>query len=266
MKCENIRRSHLELFDRCQLAYKFTVHDRRVPDIKVPKWAVLGWVMHKAIEEAVTSDGNLSRTFGSCLKKTISIVEEEWSSTYPDIELKNSEIPRLSMESMCRAQLMVNNASRKLMPLIMKFKDREVEVPYNIALDQGGTITMKGRIDLVLKDGDDWKIIDYKTTKSSWEHKEVPVQLLYYAIGLAIKKNAKISSVETILANLESGNIPCRRWTSKEANLLIENSVNKIEHIRAMPPEKAVGNVTSYCKTLCQYNVSCPIFRSSNFK
>lgn len=261
MKCDVVRGSHLDLFDRCQLAYRYTVHDGRVPDIKVPRWAMLGWTMHKTFETAIETGADPKKLFIDNLRSYRELARAEWASSYPNVSILDSEIPSVPERDIMRAMDMLRNFN-KFRSFIDDADSRETEIAFRIALDQEGTIVLKGRIDLVLRYGDLLKIVDYKSSKPGWEHSSVPPQLLRYAIALAITKDLPISKIETILFNLQSGNVLRRTWSAEEANGLIAQIVRRVEFIRSVHPDRATATVGSHCDTLCQYRHSCPARRA----
>lgn len=261
LRCDVIRGSHLDLFDRCALAYRFTVHDRRVPDIKVPRWALIGWIMHKTFEMVVESGGEPKKVFIKNLHDYRSIVRTEWSSTYPDVPVADSEIPEVSSDDLMRAMDMLRHFV-SFQKFIDKAISRRTEFLFEVCLDQEGTVSLRGKIDLILTVDDGLVIVDYKSSQPFWEHTEVPPQLLRYAIAVAVMEDVPVSKVETLLFNLQSGKVLRRRWTADEANAMIASIVRRVEHIRMVDPSTATGTIGSHCDTLCQYRYSCPVRRA----
>jgi hypothetical protein len=262
MKCPGIRGSHIDWFLRCPLYYRFAAHDKKPPDIMVPTWAIFGWVCHKALEISVQENIPANKAFMLCCQREKEIAREEVSQSWPDYKLTEKEIPSISSKNMIRAQKMFTNFERMRPKLFQPGDKVELETPFKVCLDEEHDIWYWGRIDVLIfkKSNDTIDNLDYKSTQPSYEYTEVPPQLLRYCVGYSLQSGIPISRMRSILFNLESGNMPTRTWTSKEANTMIDEIVEVVLKIREMPPEKAPGNVGSHCKSLCQYHPSCPAY------
>ena len=262
MRCDKIRGTHIDWYKRCQLNYRYTAHDRKMPDIIVPRWSVLGWVVHKTLEVAVTSKRYASNVFKEMIKIEKDIVREEVASTFPDYKLRDHEIPTINADGFIRGTTMMRNWDKHA-NYFWSADEAIIEEPFSVDLDPKVGAVMTGRIDLQLRFGDTIEIWDYKSTQPLYEYKKVPPQLLRYAIGICLQKDLRIKKVRSVLFNLQSGNILKRDWTAGEANGMIDHLVDVVDEIKDTPPEEAKASVGSHCRTLCQYHPSCPAYLAS---
>jgi hypothetical protein len=262
MKCPGIRGSHIDWFLRCPLYYKYVAHDKRPPDIMVPAWSVTGWIMHKTLEIAIQEGISARKAFMRCCQREKEIVREEVAQSWPDYPLADEEIPSMSGKNMLRAQTMLTNFERMRPKLFEPGDTVKLETPFKVCLDLKHDIWYWGRIDVLIFKRSTGMIdnLDYKSTKPEYEYSKVPPQLLRYCMGFSLQSGIPMKRMRSILFNLESGNMPTRTWTSKEANAMIDEIVDVVLKIREMPPEKAPGRVGSHCKLLCQYHPSCPAY------
>jgi hypothetical protein len=266
MKCEQIRGSNLDWFSKCQLNFRYTVHERMLPPILIPRWSVFGWVAHKAAELAIRENLRFSSAFEMCASDYKSIVKEEVASTWPDHVLRESEIPGIEMRSLERSIPMARHFDM-FIPSFLEDADQVLlEKPFTIDLDPDSRMLYVGRRDLMVRKGDRWYIFDWKTTIPSYEYKTVPPQLGRYAMATAIECDIPINSICTVLFNLESGNMPKRIWNAREGNAMIDDLIATVTKIRSMDPGDAKPTVGSHCDKLCQYHPLCHAWRTSSAK
>lgn len=265
MNCPGIRGSHIDWFLRCPMYYKFVAHDKIPPDIMVPKWAVTGWVAHKALEIAVEEDIPANKALTRCLQMEKEIVREEVGQSWPDYPLADKEIPTLDMKNMLRLNRMMANFEAMRPKLFSSGDEVMLETPFKVCLDEDHDIWYWGRIDVLIIKPELGMIdnLDYKSTRWDYEYKEVPPQLLRYCTAYSLQEGIPMKKMRSVLFNLETGNMPTRIWSSQEANDMIDEIVEVVLQIRAMDPDEAPGCVGSHCKLLCQYYPSCPAYNEA---
>jgi choline dehydrogenase-like flavoprotein len=258
MRCSPTRGSHLDLFDRCELAYRRTVHDRDVPDVKVPRWAALGWLIHEALRDAVELDVPADMTLRSKTRDYREVVRRGWASSYPDVPLDDREIPRLPRSDAARAARMISNFERLRPDLVWDDSAKEAEFIFSYFLDEARSVRVYGTIDLIMTRADgSIRILDYKSGRPRWCSREVPAQLLRYAVALAATRGVPLRSIQAVLVNLESGEAIAKTWSSDEGNEMLGRMLAKVRSIQAVDPKRAAAKTGGHCDTLCQFRSSC---------
>jgi hypothetical protein len=77
-----------------------------VPDILVPEWAQLGWLIHKACQESFETGASIYTTWPMVVSKRHEIVEEEVTSSWPNVKIPFQSIPPLTTAQLVRAKAM----------------------------------------------------------------------------------------------------------------------------------------------------------------
>lgn len=257
MTTNDVRGSHIDLFDRCPYAFYTTVIAKRTPDIKVPRWAMIGWCAHDALRVAAANDASAKDELRRALASYKEICRREWASEWPDIPIDDYDIPVPNGETSTRGMRMMGNFELFRKKILTGTTDIQVERPFRICLDENGTVGYKGRIDYTAWVNSELVVIDYKSGRPEWEHKEVPVQLLRYAIAISVLESVPIATIRTIVLNLESGRAFERRWTAKEANIMVASMLGKIDVMQSVDRGNAAGRVGGHCRAICSYRPSC---------
>lgn len=240
--------------------YRLLVEERAVPDIKIFKWASLGWIMHLVCEKCINDlSVGVMDEFLKNIKNQKEICRNEWSQSWPDVPLYDDEIPPLEEKQILRGYVMVRNIEifrRKL--LALNPLSIECERGFSIFLDKEKQLEFHGRIDAVIKfkDGSCW-ILDYKSSQPRTEHKVVPPQLERYGIAISKMDNIPISKIKGVIFNLESGNVIEREFSAATANKLLNEMVDTICQIKDCDPEAARPITGIYCFPLCPYQKKC---------
>ncbi len=110
---------------------------------------------------------------------------------------------------------------------------------------EGANIT--GKFDILLKDGDSFKIIDYKTRKSEIDFDGIQITIYKYAVEKLFNKKAT-----PLIISIFDGEIRTEKFTETEYKELINAVRAKIREMKQLVSEKIIPKRTAE-KEICKH-------------
>lgn len=250
MLIEHISVSRMNLADECEQRYKYKYHLKIASPEPTPMYFDYGKAIHKIIEVHTTSKG----------KKDINHIAKDVMSGKIPLEY-NKTCPQIPLEYKRR----LPHHLKAYMKLAEKIgTDGLVEYNFKFDLDPPNKRYALGFIDRIIKKGDDFFILDWKTTKKGpWRDDKHSVkyniQLQAYARVIQKEFNADPQKITTALYFLEGGELIGANYTEKTLELA-ENKLREAhKRIQLADPDHVQGNVGPHCKR-CEYRKMCPFY------
>lgn len=248
--CEHISVSRKQTWQSCQQAYKFRYHLKIKPEGPVQPYFTYGKLVHKIAEVYVQEQGqrNIEDIAIDCLNGTIEIE-------------KNEPPPVLDAEYKKKLPEHIRN--------IKKFTDRigydgHLEYPFRLELNPPSEFFMVGFIDRLIIRGDQYFIIDYKTTKKGFWRKNantIRTDLQLRAYGRVVQRmfNAKPENIRAALYYLEGGDLVSTKFNQESLLTAEEELFNAYQEIVNTHPNDVYGRVGDQCKR-CDYKKICHFY------
>jgi CRISPR/Cas system-associated exonuclease Cas4 (RecB family) len=260
MLLEHLSHSRMNLFEECELKYKFKYHEKIKLDEPEPIYFLYGKIIHKFAEEFVKEKGKRSAT---------SIIQDILQGTMPLERKEGGDYgrPKLPPEYASRIPIEVNNVCKIIKKLGF---EGDVEWPFNYDLDPPNGKNIVGFIDrlIPLHDGKKFVIVDYKTTKAGpWRKNQQSIkydmQLKIYA--RIVQKHFNISG-ENIAACLhyvmDNSTVGVSNFNDNDlerTEKILLDAYNQIEEIK---PEQARPNIGQHCYR-CEFKKLCSPYKNS---
>lgn len=257
MNIEHISVSRKGVWDLCQEQYKFKYHLKVIPDGEEPFYFVYGKIVHKIAEEYVEAGGK--KLIQECATDVITGKVEIEKSKNPNEPGRKA--PPIPMEYKRRLPEHMS-AIKKITDQIGFDGKREYEFKYDLDPPHNRLVT--GFIDRLIIRGDNYFIVDYKTTKKGNFRKtpqniKYDLQLRTYARVVQREFGAKPENIKAALYYLEGGNLIATGFTDKSLLSAEAELLEAYRQIEALPPEKAYGNVGFHCNR-CDYRKRCKFY------
>ena len=254
MNINHISVSRISVFRECSAKYRFHYHTKTPSPTEEPYYFTYGKIVHKISECYVSAKGD--RTIGEVtqdvLNGTISLERDE----------KNKK--KLILPAEYKKKLPEHLAAIHKLTKQIGF-DGEVEKPFEYDLDPPHNRIAKGFIDRVIRKGDNFFLLDYKTSKKNFYRKNSSniskdLQLRTYARVIQREYKVPAKNIRTALYYLEQPElIGC--IFSEESLASVEKELLEVyKQIESMPEDQAWGNVGEWCKR-CDYRPICPFYR-----
>lgn len=256
MNINHISVSRKLVWDECKVKYRYKYHLQVPSPEEEPFYLVYGKIVHKIAEEFVRARGE--RTLDEIKSDVLDgriLVEE-----YGGEEVK---APTLPFEY--RMRLTEHLGSIKKLTSQIGY-DGELEWPFEYDLDPPHGKKVVGYIDrMIRKGGDNFFIIDYKTTRRGrWRKDENSIrydlQLRTYARIIQKEFNVPAENIRTALYYLEGGNLIGAKFTDQSLESAEEELLECYDDIKNTEPESVWGRTGDHCKR-CDYRSMCPFFK-----
>ncbi len=250
MNIEHISISRQNLWSECQAKYRFKYHYKTKSQEPEPFYFIYGKMVHKIAEEYVAAKGNTS--IGEIAKSVIS----------GKIEIeKGKKAPKLPSEYIKKLPNHLRSVERFTEQAGF---DGEREYYFKYDLDPPNKKCVTGFIDRIIVKGDQFWIIDYKTSKAGWYQKDYKnitkdIQLKCYARVVQKEFGAKPENIKAALIYLE--NYKIIGATFSEASLIRaeQDLLETYLEIEAKHPDQVLGSVGEWCQR-CEYRKVCPFY------
>ena len=250
MLIESISVSRTKLYEECEQKYKYKYHLKIPSPEPTPVYFDYGKVVHKIIEEHTLGRGK--KAINDCIKSVMSgEVELEPGKTCPDLPLEyKNKLP---------------GHIKAYMRLAEKIgTDGMVEWKFQIDMDPPHGRYMLGFIDRLIQKGDEFFILDWKTTKKGpWRENKYTVkeslQLQTYCRVVQKTFGADPSKIRAGLYFLEGGELIGASYTEKTLDAVEKKLCETHKAIKATDPDQVLGNVGPWCKR-CEYRKLCPFY------
>lgn len=259
MDCNHMSVSRKSVWDQCHQKYKYQYHLRIKPDIPEPPYFLYGSVVHKICEEYVTYGG----------RKSIGELAQDVLDGIIPLDRKGEESKKIELDP---------DYKKKLPEHLFQFKrlNERIEASYpgpkqditewefHHDLKPPHKFMVTGFIDRLIKIGDNYFIIDYKTTKKSKWRKDLhtitsDLQLRTYARIVQKQHGAKPENIIAGLFYFDGGELVCGRFSEKSLIAAENELLRAYEEILAMHPDEVLGSLGHWCKR-CEYVQMCPFY------
>lgn len=248
MNITHMSYSRYQCWKLCQLQYKYRYHLNLKTDIEEPFYFVYGTIVHKIAQEYVAAKGD--RLISEVASDVLNGVIE-----YED----GKKAPKLPAEY-----------KRKLpdhLNAIKKLTDKtgfggELEYQFRYDLDPPHGRYVVGFIDRLIKQGDSYWIIDYKTTKQGpWRRSSKDIatdlQLKCYARVIQKRFKAEPENIKCALHYLEGNELIGACFSKESLDSAEQDLLQAYLQIHETQPENARANVGPHCQR-CDYRKICP--------
>ena len=260
MDIQHISVSRREVWNTCQQQYKYKYHLKIDTGKIEPFYFTYGSIVHKVAELYVKGKGKtlLGKVAQDILDGKIAF----------DTDKKGNELFAPPLPQAFKKRLPKHLESIQYLTDQIGF-DGEVEYDFNFDLDPPNNKMIRGFMDRVIKktgpDGDEYFIIDYKTTKKGRYRKTLgtvvnDLQLRAYSRVTQIQKNVPAKNIKAALYYLEDKKLIGCRFSEESLASAQEELIYAHNQIENTPEDKAWGNVGDWCKR-CDYRTICPFYR-----
>jgi CRISPR/Cas system-associated exonuclease Cas4 (RecB family) len=248
MNITHISVSRYSVWDLCQQQYKYKYHLKMEAKDEEPFYFVYGTIIHKIAQEYVSARG----------ERLISEVANDVLTGVIEYE-EGKKAPKLPPEYKKKLPEHLNAIKR----LTEKTGyEGELEYHFRYDLDPPNGRHVIGFIDRLIRQGDKFWILDYKTTKQGWWRKGPSdivndLQLRCYARVVQRNFGAKAENIKAALYYLEGQELVGACFTEESLEQAEQELLQAYIQIQQTKPEHAKGNVGPHCKR-CDYNNICP--------
>jgi len=251
MNINHISISRNGTWQECKQKYKFKYHlELSSPEVEPPYFAY-GKIVHKAIELHTASRG----------KADMRGIVADLLTGKIDLE-PGRKAPSLSLDYKKK----LPEHLRSYMKLAQRIGyEGEIEWPFLYDLDPPHKLEAKGFIDRLIRKGDDFFIIDYKTTKRGpWrktpENITGDLQLQMYARVVQREFGADPSRIKAALYYLDGAQLVAAKFSEQTLLAAEKHLLDVYRDIVNTPPEAVVGNAGGHCER-CEYRRVCPYYK-----
>lgn len=251
MNCSGMSVSRKGVWDLCPAQYKFKYHLKMITDVEEPIYFAYGSIVHLAAELYVQNKG----------KKLISEIAQEILNGDIALEDNGKLAPKLPAEYKKKLPIHLKN--------IQKITDQigfdgELEYNFKLDLDPPHNRYVTGFIDRLIKRGDKFFILDYKTTKQGWWRKTAKdivddLQLRVYSRVIQKLFNAKAENIKAALYYVEDGELVGACFSEDSLKKAEQELLSTFMDIINTNPDDVRGNVGEHCKR-CDYRKTCPFY------
>lgn len=254
MNIEHISVSRKGCWDNCKCSYKFKYHLKIPVEGPEPPYFAYGKTIHKIAEEYVER-GDPEAFHDIVLDVVTGKIEIEPGKTAPPIE----------------------GDYKKKFPLHLKnLKDftnkvgidhpGHVEYQFKYDLSPPNGYMTTGFIDRIIIKGDEYFIVDYKTTKKGPFRKDRysvlnDLQLRMYAKVVQRDFGAPADKIHCCLYYVDGGNgeLVGATFSQESIDAAEREMLESYIAIKNTPPEEAYGRVGNHCRR-CDYRKICPFY------
>lgn len=250
MLIEHISVSRAKLYEECEQHYKYKYHLKIPSPEPKPDYFDYGKVVHKIIELHTLGRGKVE--INSIIKSVLN----------KEIEIEPGKFcPQLSVDYKNKLPIHIQS----YMKLAEKIgTEGLVEWHFKIDMDPPHKRYMLGFIDRIIQKGNEFFIIDWKTTKKGpWrENKETIkecLQLQTYCRIIQKEFNADPKKIQAALYFLEGSELVGATYSEKTLDAVEAKLVEAHRTISNKDPDHTQGNVGWHCKR-CEFRKMCPFY------
>lgn len=257
MDIEHISVSRKGCWDLCKQQYKYRYHLKIIPEGEQPFYFTYGKIIHKIAEIYVGRRGQSS--LQECVKDVMEQripIEEGYEDKPPVFAVPLEPDYAKRMPGHLRA--------------LQKLTDQIgfggiLEHEFRFDLDPPHERYIKGFIDRLIQKGDQFFIIDYKTSKKNRFRKNrltirTDLQLRMYAKVVQREFDVPAKNIYAALHYLEGGDLIGARYTQESIDAAEQELLEAYKQIEETSPDDAWGNVGDHCYR-CDYRDRCPFLR-----
>jgi len=249
MLIESISVSRQKLWEECQQKYKYKYHLKIPSPEPTPVYFDYGKIIHKIIEVHTLGRGALD--INKIAKDVLGGV----------IPIDGKPCPPLPLDYKQKLPKHI----KSYMKLAEKIgTEGMVEWNFKIDLDPPHGRYVLGFIDRIIKKGDTYFILDWKTTqKGPWREDKHSIkeslQLQTYARVIQREFAADPKNITAALYFLEGGELVGANYSDKTLEAVETKLLEAHKTILAADPNHVQGNVGPHCKR-CEYRKICPFY------
>ena len=249
MKIEHISISRDGCYQECQQKYKFRYHLKTASPEPEPIYFAFGKTLHKIIEEHTRAKGSIE----------LSKVAKDVLTGKIELE-HGKKAPRYDAEHQNKLIRMLGHYKR----LVDKIGyEGEIEWKFDVDMDGNGR-KMTGFIDRMIRKGDEFFLLDYKTTKvGGWRKNERTIgsdlQLMCYCYVVMNHFKVPASNIRAALFYLDDNKLVPTKFNEQALLSVPQKLLATYKEIEEMNPDKVYGNVGRHC-TRCDYRSLCPFY------
>ncbi len=250
MLIEHISVSRSKLYEECEQRYKYKYHLKVLSPEPEPAYFNYGKIVHKIIENHTLGRGKIQ--INEIIKDVLS----------GKIELEPGKV--------CEGlPIEYKNKLPEHIKSYMRFSDKiglegMVEWHFKIDIDPPHNRFMLGFIDRIIQKGDEFFIIDWKTTKKGpWRETKDDIkdslQLQTYCRVVQKEFNADPKNIRAALYFLDGSELVGATYSEKTLDAVEEKLIKMHKSIENKDPDQTQGNVGKHCKR-CEYRKMCPFY------
>ena len=257
MNISHMSVSRHSVIELCEQQYKYKYHLKTESLEPEPFYFIYGKIFHKIAEEYVLNKGEkpLSEITKSVLSGEIVLEESNGQPVYAPF-LPDSYRNRLG-EHLRNLKKLTDQLGY----------DGYAEYDFEYDLDYPNKKNLVGFIDRLFQRGDNWYVIDYKTTqRGPYRKNEKTVlsdlQLRCYAKVVQKNFNVKAENIKTALYYVEGGNLIGASFTQDNLDSAEVELRKAYLHIESKNENTVTGNVGEHCSR-CNWRKICPFYQAT---
>lgn len=250
MKIDHLSVSRVGVWQLCQQQYKYKYHEK-IPSLEEdPIYFTYGSIIHKIAERFIDAKGNI----------LISEIAED---------VLSGKIPLGDGKKLIKLPQEYKNKIVEHIRAIKKISDQlgyegKTEWPFEFDLDPPHGRKVVGYIDRLVRKGDKFWILDYKTTKKGlWRKTSKDIghdlQLKTYARVVQKEFDAKPENIKAALYYLEGAELVGTSFTEQTLDNVEKELLKYFKEIEQTNPSGVLGNVGQHCSR-CPYKKICPFY------
>jgi RecB family exonuclease len=258
MNIEYISVSRFGVWDLCKQQYKYKYHLKIPSPVAEPFYFVYGKIIHKIAEIYVEQNGEklLSECALDVLEGRVPIENGRVDKNEPDVFA-----PELPPDYRRRLPEHLRSVKKITDEIGM---GGDLEYQFNYDMDPPNGRFIKGFIDRLIKKGDYYFILDYKTTKKGKWRKDSQsithdLQLRAYAKVVQKFFNVPAENIRCALYYLEGGNLVGAKYSQAALDAAEQELIEAHRQISEAAPDQVQGTVGDHCNR-CDYRSMCPYF------
>ncbi len=252
MKINHISVSRKQCYELCPMQYRFRYHNEIKSPEPEPEYFLYGKIMHKCAQEYVEHRGKmmLDEIAHDILKGRIPLDT--------DREGNKKVAQPLSLEYRKR----MPDELKSLQDLFDKVgTDGQTEYNFSFDLNPPNQCLIVGFIDWFFKVGDQYFIVDYKTTKiGKWRENEWGIvnNLQLRAYARVVQKNfgVKAENITAALYYLQGGDLVSAQFDHKSLVEAERDLLATYREIKDADPDKVRAHPGEHCRR-CDYRSIC---------
>lgn len=246
-----------QVWKLCDQQYKYKYHLKTDSLEPEPFYFIYGKIFHRIAEDYVLARGEktLPEIAKAVLAGEIAIEEQNGQPIFAPPLLPDY-----------RARLSEHLGSLRRLTEKLGF-DGYTEYDFEYDLDPPNKRNLVGFIDRLFQKGDNWYIIDYKTTKRGPYRKNektvlTDLQLRCYAKVVQRDFNVPAENIKTALYYVEGANLIGAQFTQASLDAAEQELRKSYLEIEAKHENEVFGNVGEHCQR-CNWRKICPFYRAT---
>lgn len=256
MDINHISVSRKDVWNKCQQQYKYKYHLKIDTGVEEPFYFTYGSIVHKIAELYV--ENNAEKTLEE-ISKSILNGDIPFDKDKDGNDVFAPELPKEYKKRFPKHIDSIQYLTDQL------GTEGEIEYKFEFDIDPPNNKMIKGFIDRLIPKGDEWIIIDYKTTKKGRFRKNLrtirnDLQLRAYARVVQLEKGIPANKIRAALYYLEDKSLIGCKFSEQSLIEAHEELIYAYDQIKRTPEDKAWGNVQDHCKH-CDYRTICPFYR-----